>query len=105
MCKTLLFLLKPGQTINLCVWRKLLSAASAVRVLLYKIRDPVLKHEKRENSHSERQLATVAFNSRSHSTSVTAGKKAKLSIFSSANTLRNIIKGVKMLERETVKPV
>lgn len=105
VCKTLVFLLKSGQTINLCVYQgELLSAASAVRVLLYQIKDPVLKPEKRESSHSER-LATVASSSRSHTASVTAGKKAKLSIFSSANMLRNIIKGVKMLDRETVKPV
>ena len=72
-------------------------------MLLYQIKDTVLKHYKKENSHGERQLATMAFNSRSYIMSVTVGKKAKLSIFSSENILRNNIKGVKIVERKTVK--
>jgi len=72
-------------------------------VLLYQIKDTVLKHYEKENSHGERQLATMALDSRSYRTSVMVGKKAELSIFSSENMLRNNIKGVKILERKTVK--
>ena len=72
-------------------------------MLLYQIKDTVLKHYKKENSHSERQLATMAFNSRSYINVSHGRKKAKLSIFSRENLLRYNIKDVKIWVRETVR--